>query len=73
MVDKEVLLNRLRFIYQRYAQAEKRQRQSVLTMKWNFKLDMENETGGQIPRHLLPTRMSFYFLTHRTKILKFYS
>ena len=39
--------------------------------KWIIKLEMENETDRQITRHLLPTRMCFNLLTHRTKILKF--
>jgi len=38
----------------------------------NFKLGMKKETDRQITRHSLPTRMCFNFLTHRTKILKFF-
>lgn len=56
----------------RYAQAEKRQQHSKLTIIWNIKLGMKNENDRQITRHSLPTRMYFNFLTHRTKILKFY-
>jgi hypothetical protein len=54
-------------------EAEKRQRHSKLTMKMNIKLGMKNETDRQISRHSLPTHKCFIFLTHRTKILKFYS
>ena len=37
-----------------------------------FKPGMKNETDRQITRHSLATQMCFNFLTHRTKILKFY-
>jgi len=33
---------------------------------------MKKETDRQITRHSLPTQKCFNFLTHRTKILKFY-
>lgn len=66
IVNRPVIPN---FSYShRYAQAEKRQRHSKMTMK----LDMKNETDRQITRHSLPTKKYFNFFTHRTKILKFY-
>ena len=55
----------------RYAQGEKRQRHSEMTMKKNIKLDIENWTDIMTDLHSLPTRMCFNFFTHRTKILKF--
>jgi len=72
LVDSEVLLNRhLRVAAKRYAQAEKRQRHSKLTMKMNIKLGMKNLTDRQITRHSLPTRMCFNFFFPPHKNLKF--
>lgn len=43
-----------------------------MTMKLNIKLDRENRNDGLTSRHSLPTLLCFNFLSHRTKILKFY-
>lgn len=55
-----------RTLFTRYAQAEKRQRNSKLTMARNIKLEMENKTNKLSALQSLLTLQCFNYFSHRT-------